>query len=354
MKGINKTLFEELKESFSRNSKIKIFLNLDPDDYEKRQNLALEASSDILYVHSKEDLPYIAISLAKLERNLTDIQPYQRDHVCHSLLAFLLGYFMILKLNIHRFLFDFLFQWKLTALLHDIGYSLEIVDRISNEFFRLYEEDILQKKYDFRSSQTRLLTEYLNLYTIEGRQSRNTLDLINNRLRRWRIPLDANDVFARMLADQKFDDKLRRTDHGIVSSILVMKAIDEKYRIKNPCQISDLNDPWSFSNMTEQITNVCSAIFIHNLEANSLTWDFAENPLATLLRISDTLQCWGRPSAEEPKGDSPENYDISFQEGTIVFYAKKDKAKSLRMKMRKAIHFPIVIEDISSRGDTHA
>jgi len=346
MKGINKTLSEELKERFSGNRKIERFLKLDPDNYEERQNLALEVSSDILYVHSKEDLPYIAISLAKLERNLTDIQPYQRDHVCHSLLTFLLGYYMILKLDLQRSLFDFLFQWKLTALLHDIGYSLEIIDRISNEFFRMYEEDILQRKYDFNSSQTRLLTKYLNLYTIEGRQKRNTLDLINNRLRRWQIPLDVKDVFTRMLGSRKFDDKMRRTDHGVVSSILVMKAIDEKYRIMNPDQISDPNDPWSFSNMTEQITNVCSAIFIHNLEANSLVWNFTENPLATLLKISDALQCWGRPSAKEPKGDSPEDYDVSFQDGKFAFYAKKDRVKSLKTKIENTIHFPIVIEDL--------
>jgi hypothetical protein len=172
MKGINKKLFEELIEEISVKRKIRRFLELDPDNYEERQNLALEASSDILFVHSKEDLPLIAVSLAKLERNLTDIQPYQRDHVCHSLLTFLLGYFMILKLDLQRYFFDFLFQWKLTALLHDIGYSLEIIDGISNEFFRIYEEDILKKEYDF-ASQTGLLTKYLDLYTIETQAMAN-------------------------------------------------------------------------------------------------------------------------------------------------------------------------------------
>lgn len=352
MKGINKTLFENLKEvtlfkkKYSLGRKIEKFLELDPDNYEERQNLALEASSNILYAHSKEDLPYIAISLAKLERNLKDIQPYQRDHVCHSLLTFLLGYFIMLKLNLQRSLFDFLFQWKLTALLHDIGYSLEIVDRISNEFYKQYEEDILKKKSEFNSSQTRHLTKYLNLYTKDKSQNRNTLDLINDRLSRWKIGLDAKNVFDRMHRSQKFDDKPRRTDHGIVSSILVIKAIDEKYRIMNPNQIVDPNFGWSFSNMTEQITNVCSAIFIHNLETSNLIWDFTKNPLATLLKISDTLQCWGRPSAKKTKGDSPEAYDLNFQNGKIIFYAKKDKAKSLKTKIKKAIHFPIVIKDL--------
>lgn len=210
----------------------------------------------------------------------------------------------------------------------------------------MYEEDILRQEYDFNSSQTRLLTKYLDLYTIKGRQNINTLDLINNRLRRWRISLDAKNAFTRMLGSQKFDDKSRRTDHGIVSSILVMKAIDEKYRIMNPNQISDPRNSWSYSNMTEQITNVCSAIFIHNLETNSLIWNFTENPLATLLKISDGLQCWGRPSAKEPKGDSPKDYDLSFQKGKIIFYSKKDKVKPLKTKIKNAINFPIVIEDL--------
>jgi hypothetical protein len=149
-----------------------------------------------------------------------------------------------------------------------------------------------------------------------------------------------------MLRGQKFDNRLKRTDHGIVSSILVMKAIDEKYRFMNPYQISDRNNPWSYSNMTEQITNVCSAIFIHNLETDSLIWDFTKTPLATLLKISDELQGWGRPSAKEPKGDSPEDYNLSFQNGKIVFYAKKEKVKPLKTKIDHTRHFPIVIKEL--------
>ncbi len=98
--------------------------------------------------------------------------------------------------------------------------------------------------------------------------------------------------------------------------------------------------------MCARVTNVCSAILIHNLEANNLIWNFTENPPATLLKISDALQCWGRPSAKEQKDDSPEDYNLNFQNGKIIFCVKKDKVKSFKTKIENTIHFPIVIEGL--------
>ncbi len=139
MNGINLTIYQQLCEFplFDENNllfKIEKFLNLQADDYFQRQNLALEISSLILAPHQKQDLPDLAVKLAKLERNLHEISPNQRDHICHSLLTFLLGCYIISKLKLHHKHTDFLFQWKLTALLHDVGYPTEILDRISNSF----------------------------------------------------------------------------------------------------------------------------------------------------------------------------------------------------------------------------
>jgi hypothetical protein len=212
MKGINKTLSKELDKSpiFRKHAfglDISKFLDLKPDNYETRQNLALDIAENILDPHGKGDLPSLAIKLAKLERNLKDIQPYQRDHVCHSLLTFLLGYFIILKLNLQRKYHDFLFQWKLVALLHDVGYSLEIVDRLSNNFFKMYEQEILGTWNNFEATQVKRLVNYLKLYTIEENQRRNTLDLITKRLESWGISIDAGKIFENMLNSKKFDEK---------------------------------------------------------------------------------------------------------------------------------------------------
>ena len=347
MEGINKTLFEEVEKNITSELKNKIekFMEVDADNYEERQGLALDISSDILYTHSKEDLPKIAISLANLERNLKDIQPYQRDHVCHALLTFLLGYFMILKLNLEKHLLDFLFQWKVVALLHDIGYPLEITDRINNEFFSYYEKNVLNEKAEFSPMGGSYLSKYLSLYTKDKSQNRDTIDLINKRLEEWQIILNTPKIFNQMTEGKQFDKGLKRTDHGITSAILIMKAIDKKYKHMNPNQISDPADGWSFSNMENQITNVGSAIFIHNLELDGLVWDFKKAPLATLLKICDELQDWGRPSVTNPKGESPNDYDIKFGKGYLIFNVKKEKLERVHKKIKNVINFPMIIKD---------
>ena len=320
LEGINRTIYEEVIKSskkyyYDRSinaTKLKEFLSLGYNDYERRQKLALEISKGILQRHEKRDLPKIASKLATLERDLREIKPSQRDHICHSLLTFLVGYYLIKKLNLYDN--NFLFEWKLAALLHDVGYVLEITDKLNENYIKQYEKDLLMgDKIEFKPQSGHWLSQLLNLYVKNPRQKRNTLNVINKKFKKWTLPIDGKKIFHAMINGGKFDDGRQRTDHGITSAILVMKAVDKKYEMHNPEQKCDRYNPWYFKNLKDQIANSCAAIYLHNLKYDSFLWDFNKFPLATLLKLCDELQDWTRFSGSELNPTSPKDYDIRLR-----------------------------------------
>lgn len=354
LEGINKTIYEEVISSSKKyyydpsinETKLREFLSLSYNDYERRQKLAIDISRGILAYHEKRDLPNIAFKLACLERDLTEIQPYQRDHICHSLFTFLIGYYLIKNFNLEED--DFLFEWRLAALLHDVGYVLEITDRLNENYLKQYEKDLLMgESVEFKPQGGHFLSQLVNLYTKNPRGKRDTINLINKRFRKWSLSINGKKVFNEMIKGEKFDDGPRRTDHGVTSAILVMKAIDKKYEIHNPEQKCDQYDPWNFKNLENQIANSCAAIFLHNLKYDSFLWDFNKFPLATLLKLCDELQDWTRSSGSELNPTSPKDYDIKIENGQLIFKVIKEKVKIFQEKIENIINFPVVIKPIS-------
>ncbi len=354
MEGINKSLFEQIQKDigllkyshdYPLGENIIKFFELEADDYEERQNLASSISSEILQPHSKQHLPGIANRLSNLERNLQDIQPYQRDHICHTLLTFLLGFAIIINLKLEKKYRDFLFQWKLAGLLHDVGYPLEITDNLNKDFFSNYDKNVLNVKSEFSPIAGNYLRKYLKLYTCHSTQNRDTLDTIRMRLSNWKLNIDPKKLFNDMIDGKKFDCDDKRTDHGITSAILVMKAIDKLYEQANPKQ--KVNDTgWSFENIEFHITNACSSIFIHNLNLKNLQWDFNSIPLATLLKLCDELQDWGRPKKDNKKGELPTDYNFKIEDNMLTFFVKKEKKKDFMNRINKVKNFPIKINDL--------
>jgi len=103
--GINKTLFDwnnELEGETEYFKALEHFFTLRPSNWQIRQELALDIASYILSAHMKEDLPDLAVKLSQMERNLKEITPYQRDHVCHAVFTFVLGTWMMSQLNLYR------------------------------------------------------------------------------------------------------------------------------------------------------------------------------------------------------------------------------------------------------------
>jgi len=365
MEGINKQIFKfiepylgELTKYRGTNrvkSQIEKFLSMQGGNNTKRQNLAVQISANLLLQNSKWDIPKkLLTDLAKLEFNLRGINPGHRDHVCHSLSNFLLGWAIIQQLKLYQIS---KLEWKLASLLHDVGYPLELSNNFNN-FLRKYEKSILKWKQKDRSPKTiHTLKDYTALYkpkyhNFNRAPERDAAALIDKRLKKWGLSIKGKTIFNKTL------NREIGPDHGIISAILVMKAIDKKYEDNNPLQeyryIPIGNSDWNFEYMEEQVTNACSAIFIHN-QVDDVIFDFNEESmkLATLLKVCDELQNWDRPKGKDCKGEPPRSYSLKFLGKNIIFYVNnKDKKKNLKEKLKSVHGFPLQIKVMSNQKST--
>ncbi|MCG7847634.1 MAG: hypothetical protein MIO93_00440, partial [ANME-2 cluster archaeon] len=85
----------------------------------------------------------------------------------------------------------------------------------------------------------------------------------------------------------------------------------------------------------------CSAIFLHNLSDDAFT-KISKNkaPLPYLLKLCDELQNWDRPDNNMLDGDSPENYNISIQNGVLCFEVKDGSIKDKISDKIKCLNDP--------------
>jgi hypothetical protein len=77
------------------------------------------------------------------------------------------------------------------------------------------------------------------------------------------------------------------------------------------------------------VVPACTSIFLHNLENRRFEGTQVRAnraPVAFLLRLADTLQEWDRPSGTEPRGHSPELFDIEVSSGKLVYRTGIDDA----------------------------
>jgi hypothetical protein len=99
--------------------------------FEKKVDSAIAVIKNIIEQNKKHQLPNTLLKVFDVEKSIFSLLPGSRDHVVHSLNTYLLGLWLQskLKLNID----DFPFQWMLTALFHDIGYPIDLANKIIGE-----------------------------------------------------------------------------------------------------------------------------------------------------------------------------------------------------------------------------
>jgi hypothetical protein len=100
-----------------------------------RQQEAIKIIEDILTTHGKEKLLSQLSKLANIEIKIRELQPWQRDHVVHALLSYILGIYLneYFLRSLGGGLVPSL-QWKLAGLLHDVAYPIQIGRNIVNYF----------------------------------------------------------------------------------------------------------------------------------------------------------------------------------------------------------------------------
>lgn len=221
-------------------------------------------------------------------------------------------------------------MWCIIALSHDLGYPLQKVDDINNEtrtMLRNYAKVNLQD-LNFNVPQQHhfindFILKFISSRTIISNNSEFTKELLlkiiegDNQLtdgqkRRFRTHVQSKYYL-------KYSKSLEDFDHGIFSSILLMRSLT--YFLESDFDLDDLkpleyNDARQCSIRRE----ILRAIAGHTCEQ---IYHIRPDTLSFLLILCDELQSWGRPTIEEILGggdsESPISKLIAYREQEVEF-----------------------------------
>lgn len=342
--NINDTLFDEIKaypptEYYLPTHNLEVFLKT-PEPFLKRQENAINLLKDIMEEHRKECFFKYLTELARVEYGSRELAPQHRDHIVHAMLSFILGIYISEKFLKPSDIKIEPFQWKLASLFHDIGYPIQVA---SNYLLKPFGDNI-------NKIMESLGVENKNLHfkiAVDGFENltndKNSFDLIDKRIDEWDIDIHSKEVYNRMLESGKID-------HGIISSLTLLNVIDLIYQKYNPERKysdvikNDVNFNQKF--FEHDVVSACSAIFIHNLNSEDFPTkiDRSKAPIAFLLRLSDCLQEWERPSSQNPTGFSSKQFDIEINNGNLNLYASISNTK--KVEIREEISSSLICPDV--------
>jgi hypothetical protein len=320
--NINRRLFEETKPMLwdygCNEDEFEAFL-FKQLSFLHRQTKAIQIIDTIMRMHGKEELLHHVAELARIEHGIKELEPWVRDHVVHALLCFLLG----IKINGNFFPVTHShkikpFQWKLAGLFHDIGYPLQIAKDIINPYTKKVND--IKRSLGVNTPDIQFQIVPIGLHQLQNNQ--NSFALIQHCLDQWQLDINAQDEFDRMVQSGN-------TCHGIISALTVLYVIDLMYEKYNPDRVyrdtylhaSNIN--WNQKNFKNQVIPACSAIYIHNLPSDRFIHSKIDPeiaPLPFLLKLTDTLQEWERPSLNNIHGYSSDEFDFEFNNNNFVFH----------------------------------
>lgn len=346
--NINETLIREIDERhlfFQYDVPIQSLHDFlrNPEPFPERQEKAINLIKDVMKAHRKKDLFEYISELARVEYNSRELAPHHRDHVVHAMLSFILGIYISdnffkhhSKIHIDQF------QWKLASLFHDIGYPIEVAGRY---LLKPFEDNInkIRNSLDLPDTNQihfKIVPEGLENLT----NNKNSFDLINRCLENWEIDIDAREVFNTMIESGKIN-------HGVISSLALLNVIDLIYQKYNPERVySDvIKDGVNFNQyfFDNDVVPACSAIYIHNLASEyfiNKKINRFNAPIAFLLRLSDCLQEWERPSSKNTTGFPSEHFDIKINTSQLILHSSISEGK--KNKIRNEISSTLICPDI--------
>lgn len=329
LKGIEPYLekYDLDKEDVSR------FLQVGSSDKRKE---AIEIVGKLIYQHEKIQLRDSLINLMDIEYELIKLRKSGRDHVAHSVFTYLLGIYL------NEEIFDGRVDpthWKFAALFHDIGYSFELTAKhLFDQVNRLNEI----KNSIINSTEIVPSISFSHLESLHNQK--NSFDLITKQLQEWGINLDAK---------KEMDEKIKsgKVCHGMISALMFLSTTDAIYQMKNPMrEYKAVGHGANFNqyNFDNYVVPASSAIFIHNFEELSRKIKIEQAPLPYLLKLSDSLQDWDRPTCvshrqEERQGhqemhsiSSSEEYEIEVNDGKVYFYTKNHE--KIKEEIENCLH----------------
>lgn len=297
-----------------------------------RQREAIHIIEGIMTAHGKKELLRHVAELARVEHGIRELEPWVRDHVVHALLSFILGIYInekFLRPKLTDPVNDF--QWKLAGLLHDVGYPAQV----AKDILKPFSTKINEIKRDLGVAAPDIFFKVVPMGLDRLTNGINAFDLIQDRLDGWELQIDARDEYNRMIHSGDIC-------HGIVSSLAVLYVIDLMYQKYNPkrkykdIRAVNRNISWNQTYFERDVVSACSAIYVHNLPTRCFTSakiDRTKAPIAFLLKLSDCLQDWERPSLSDPNGLPATQFNIEVDNsGQLVFHADIQDSRKNEMK----------------------
>ena len=259
---------------------------------EKRIKSIIEALKNMwVKKHLKSTTFLIFEDFNDFENNLFKLPSY-RGHFIHQFNVFLLGYFILNKLlhnervkNIFRInSTEMNFTWMLASTFHDMGYPIEKI----GELVRLYFDMFLKVETNYDINIENILTYNFYNYIQYLAEFHYIIDRLQEN--RWNLYTSNKKL------DFKFQDKLlnklRKKDHGTISSILLLHSLLTKEKLVNM-------ENWINRDLPFWIMPACHAISLHTFTHKEIQIKFEKFPFAFLLSLCDELQDWGRSLNEK-------------------------------------------------------
>lgn len=262
------------------------FAFLTEGKFRRRRKIALAISDKSLRRHGKSGAfePFLS-RLMNIETGVQRFDPNLRDHVNHSVYVYFLGLLIMKEIRqVHRI--DPL-SWKIAALLHDVGYPLQLFQGSIKNYVELFQEHKLKiagfnKRVECHVSMDGF--ENLEFCDLEA------FEIIENQLRNQGISLDIKSIW-----DEQLEQGV--LNHGILSALITINMIDALYEKNNPehakQKIIDEID-WGLDCFETQVLPAVSAISVHDILDRIESISLESSPVAYLLVLSDVLQQWNR------------------------------------------------------------
>ena len=214
------------------------------------------------------------------------------------------------------------FQWKLSSLFHDIGYANSMIYELMYHQKQTMNEIINNLT---GSNLNENIFDYCS-FLLSLNQDKNSFDIIYDRLLSWDLDVETIDKHIR---------SEKEIDHGVMSSLMLLFTLDQIYQRYNPkrkkgdffANVQIQGDKFRLNCSQDifenDITDVCAAIFVHNLPEKcflnkKIKMNIKNSKLAYLLKLTDELQDWSRISYDSNSYNSSTQYDIDVNDHKLL------------------------------------
>jgi hypothetical protein len=335
-------ILDDLDEYGLKKNEIENFLDYSKP-YEERANYSLHIIKGILDEHGKSQIAGSLYDLSNIEPILGNIDIESRDHVLHTLQTYILGIYLNKAFFLPQNIKVESFTWKIACLFHDIGYPV----KIAQEILKAYSEKRNQIGEDWESRPKKVgfrvcPTEFNNLYN-----NKKALSLIQDCLKEWDLDISVESEYQQMVTKESIR-------HGAISALTALNCIDLYYQKINPKrELKKTLEPYTNidfnqTHFVKRIIPACSAIYIHDLQPEwfglNKRIDLKKAPIAFLLKLSDSLQEWQRPSKNNPSGLDPALFKLTIDVRGLTMSANIDSDK--KIKMRKEISECLNVQNV--------